>query len=193
MKKWKLALTQGALAGSLASFFSTAVLAVAGRLQTGSAVAPINAVSHWYWGDEALQRQGADLNHTAMGYLTHHSAAIFWATVYAALASNKPALRTTPGLIAGAAATSATAYIADFKFTPHRFTPGYEHRLSTGALAVVYAGFAVGLAAGALALRDHYKTLEEQEERERIQELQWEQEAAPRVIRRVRAGNAGDV
>ena len=36
--------------------------------------------------------------------------------------------------MAGAAATSATAWLADFNFTPHRFTPGYEHRLSTSAL-----------------------------------------------------------
>ena len=181
MKKWKLVLTQGLLAGSLASAFSTAVLALTGRREAGSAAAPLNAVSHWYWGDEAFGRQEADLGHTAVGYLTHHSAAIFWATVYAALASQKPASRTLPGVLLGAAATSATAYLTDFKFTPHRFTPGYEHRLSTEALLAVHAALAVGLAAGALALRDHYPDEEKPDEDE-------PEEPAPRIVRHVRAG-----
>ena len=38
----------------------------------------------------------------------------------------------------------------DFRFTPDRLTPGYEHRLSRKALAATYAVFAVGLALGAL-------------------------------------------
>lgn len=184
MKKWKLVLTQGLVAGSLASILSTALLALMGRRETGSALAPINAVSHWYWGDDALDLEGADLPHTAVGYLTHHSAATFWATVYAALASDKPVSRTTAGVLLGAAATSATAYLVDFKLTPHRFTPGYEHRLSTPALLAVHAALAVGLAAGALALRDQYR----QEEKSKARE---EEEApSPRIVRRVRAGHA---
>ena len=181
MKKWKLVFTQGLLAGSLASVFSTAVLALTGRREAGSAAAPINAVSHWYWGDAAFDRQDADLDHTAVGYLTHHSAAIFWATAYAALASKKPALRTTPGVLLGAAATSATAYLTDFKLTPHRFTPGYEHRLSTEALMAVHVALAIGLAVGALALRDQYPDEEKPDEYE-------PEEPAPRIVRHVRAG-----
>ena len=34
-----------------------------------------------------------------------------------------------------------------------RFTPGFEHRLSTGAMVGIYALLAVGLGAGALAMR----------------------------------------
>lgn len=185
MKKWKLVLTQGVLAGSLASLFSTAVLAIAGRRQAGSAAAPGNAVSHGYWRDQALHRERADLAPTASGYLAHHVAAAFWATLYAALARDRPALRSTPGVILGAVATSATACLADFKLAPRRFTPGYGHRLSTGALAAVYAAFAVGLAAGAMALRD------QDSDEEKPQELEVDEQAepAPRITRRVRAGN----
>jgi len=182
MKKWKLVLTQGLLAGTLASIFSTAVLAITGRRETGSAAAATNAVSHWYWGDTAFDRQEADLPHTALGYLTHHGAATFWATLYAALASRQPASRTTPGLLLGAAATSATAYFVDFKLTPHRFTPGYEHRISTEALLAVHLGLAVGLAAGALALRDHYR-----DHQEKPGDHAYE-EPAQRIVRHVRAG-----
>jgi hypothetical protein len=70
VKKWKLVLNQAALACSLASLFSTAVLAVAGCRQVGSAAAPINAFNPWYWGDEALHRQQADLPYAAAG--SHH-------------------------------------------------------------------------------------------------------------------------
>ena len=183
MKKWKLVISQGLLAGGFASVISTAVLALAGRRESGSAAAPLNAVSHWYWGDEALRQNKADLAHTAAGYLTHHAAATFWATLYAALASDRPALRTTPGIVLGAAATSATAGLIDFKFTPQRFTPGYEHRLSTGALLAVHAALAIGLAAGALALRDQYRDDEQPEDEE-------PEAPAPRIVRHVRAGRA---
>ncbi|MDB5743668.1 MAG: hypothetical protein JWR68_1983 [Polaromonas sp.] len=186
MKKWKLILAQGALAGSLASVLSTAMLALAGRRQAGSAAAPINAVSHWYWGDEALHRNRADLAHTGAGYLTHHGAATFWAMAYAALASDKPATRTLQGVALGAAATSAVACLADFRFTPHRFTPGYEHRLSTGALALVYTAFGIGLAAGALALRDQYP---DREETQALAAEEPDELPTPRIVRRVRAGN----
>ena len=186
-KKWKLVLTQGLLAGSLASIFLTAMMVLVGRRETGSAAAPINAVSHWAWGDEAFERQAADLSHTGVGYLTHHSAATFWATSYAALASQTPALRTVPGLLLGAGATSGIAYVADFKLTPRRFTPGYEHRLSTEALVAVYAALAVGLAAGALALRNHYDHAENTGRSKNL-ELPGFEPPEPRIVRRVRAG-----
>lgn len=186
MKKWKLILTQGVVAGSLASLISTTVLALAGRRESGSAAAPLNAVSHWYWGDEALRHDKTDLAHTAAGYLTHHVAATFWSTLYAALASNRPALRTTPGIVLGAVATSATAALIDFKFTPQRFTPGYEHRLSTGALLGVHVALAIGLAAGALALRSQYRD----GERPDAKDPEAFEIPEPRIVRHVRAGRA---
>lgn len=56
-------------------------------------------------------------------------------------------------VVAGAAATSAIACVVDFQYTPERLTPGFEHHFSRRALAGVYAMFALGLAAGALAVR----------------------------------------
>jgi lysylphosphatidylglycerol synthetase-like protein (DUF2156 family) len=145
---------QGALAGSLAALASTAALTFAGRRQAGGAAAPINAVSHWYWGDDAFEQRGVDVPHTAVGYLTHHGAAIFWATLYAALCRKRQSMRTVPGILAGALATSAVACFVDYRLTPRRLMPGYEHHLSRGALAVVYAAFAAGLAAGEFAYRN---------------------------------------
>ena len=44
----------------------------------------------------------------------------------------------------------------DYQVVPKRFTPGFEHRLSTGAMVGVYALLALGLGAGALAMRNRY-------------------------------------
>jgi hypothetical protein len=55
--------------------------------------------------------------------------------------------RLGPSLAAGAA-TSAIAYVADYHVVPKRFTPGFEKRLSGGALATVYGVLALALGAG---------------------------------------------
>ena len=144
---------KGLVAGSLGSLLSTAVLLLAGRRQAGSAAAPVNAVSHWYWGDEALRRRKTDAAHTGLGYLTHHGASVFWASLYAAAIHDRPALQTAPATLAGALATSAIACVVDYKLTPKRLTPGFEHRLGTGAMVGVYAAMALGVAAGAMLTR----------------------------------------
>lgn len=141
------------VAGSLASLLSTCVLAWAGRRESGSAAAPLNAVSHWYWGDEALRRDDTGLAHTATGYATHHVASVFWAGLFALACRRQPALRSTKGALLGGAATSALACFVDFQLTPKRFTPGFEHRLSKPALAGAYAAFALGLALGTWAVQ----------------------------------------
>jgi hypothetical protein len=140
---------QGLIAGSLGSVLSTLALALAGRRETGSAAPPVNAVSHWYWGDRALHRRRADVKHTAMGYLTHHGASVFWATLYAAATKDLEATRTPRGMVAGALATSAVACFVDYRLTPKRLTPGFEHEISRSAMAGVYASMALGLAVGA--------------------------------------------
>jgi len=140
---------QALIAGSLASLLSTAALSLAGHRQNRSSAAPVNAVSHWYWGDDALHQQGTSAKYTTAGYLTHHGASVFWAGAFALVARDRPALRTPRGTAWGSVATSAVACFVDFRLTPERLTPGFEHRLSRPALAGVYAAFAVGLAAGA--------------------------------------------
>jgi hypothetical protein len=55
--------------------------------------------------------------------------------------------------LAAAGATSAIACFADYQLTPERLHPGYEKRLSTPSLALVYGVFGLGLAAGAMMIR----------------------------------------
>ncbi|MGK6310510.1 hypothetical protein [Variovorax sp. DT-64] len=146
----RAALRTGLIAGAVASVVSTLALALAGRRQAGSAVAPTNAISHWLWRGEALAVDRPTLRHTVVGYAIHHLSSTFWAVLYAWLHGNRQEAQTVPKALAGATVAAAMACLVDYKATPKRLTPGFEHRLSTGAMALVYGAFAVGLAAGCL-------------------------------------------
>lgn len=153
-ERWTAALQEAALSGSLAAMASAAVLAVAGSRETPSPAAPMNATSQWIWGQrEALHAHHPDRRHTVVGYLTHHLAASFWAVLQARAAQDLPQLRDPGPALAASAVTSAVAAFVDLKLTPERFTPGFQHRVSTPALVAAYAAFAVGLAAGTVAAR----------------------------------------
>ena len=143
-------ITRALTAGTVASLFSAAALMVCGRRETGSSAAPINAVSHWYWREEALYFRQTDIKHTLLGYLTHHGASVFWGALFAGALHGRPAARNPGAVLAGSMATSAAACFVDFQLTPERLTPGFEHRLSHRSLAAVYGSFAAGLAVGAL-------------------------------------------
>ena len=148
MVSWKHALREGALAGSLASVLSGAALVVAGQYRGRRPAAPVNAISHWVWGDPALREDEPSVRHTALGYLIHHGASLFWSTLHA----RAWAQRDVP-LPVQAAVTSAVACFVDYELTPRRFTPGFEHKLSARQLAAVYVMFGVGLAIGTQVAR----------------------------------------
>jgi hypothetical protein len=152
---WTAAFREAAVSGTLASLFSAGALAWAGRAELRRPAAPMNATSQWLWGQrEALQADAPSRRHTVTGYLVHHVAASFWAVLHArALADRPMASRPAPAM-AAAAATAVMAAVVDLKLTPERFTPGFQHRVSRPALAAAYALFAVGLAAGSLAVRN---------------------------------------
>jgi hypothetical protein len=147
----RAALRTGLIAGALASAVSTLALAVAGRRENGSIVAPTNAISHWLWRGEAFMVDRPTLRHTLVGYVIHHLTSTFWAVLYAWLHGNRRDVQTVPRAMAGATVAAAVACTVDYTVTPKRLTPGFEHRLSTGAMALVYGAFAIGLAAGCLA------------------------------------------
>jgi hypothetical protein len=156
MRSWWPTLREGLIAGSVASLLSAAALLVAGRKEPQRPAAPINAISHWIWGNRALREDGLSLRHTASGYLIHHASSVFWAVLHARGWSRKTRAKRPLPALAAAAATSGLACFVDFQMTPQRLTPGYEHRLSRPALAGVYACFAIGLALGSLlAARRH--------------------------------------
>src|SRR5688572_28582089 len=72
------ALTDGLLAGML----SSVILLWRGRTDARRAVAPINAISHWFWPHEALRHDTPSLRHTATGLALHCASSLLWSTVY---------------------------------------------------------------------------------------------------------------
>jgi hypothetical protein len=153
MKSWKPALFEGAISGSAASVLSAAFLALAGHRECGHhPAAPVNAISHWIWDEAALREDGASARHTLAGFLIHHAASIWWGVWHARAWGTRPNSKRPLPALAGAATVAAVACFVDYRMTPARLTPGFEHRLSSRALLGVYACFALGLALGSMAV-----------------------------------------
>jgi hypothetical protein len=152
MITWKQALREGVVGGSLASILSGAYLAWAGH-RRGETAAPLNAVSHWFFGRRALRADEPSLRHTLTGCLIHHGASLFWGVLHAkAWGARGQAKRPLPAA-AGAVAAAGVACFVDYQLTPKRFTPGFEHRLARPEMASVYACFALGLMVGSMLMR----------------------------------------
>lgn len=149
-KPWLQAARDALTSGTLAAVASTGALAAAGLRETGSVVAPTNAISHWYWGDKAASHDEPSVRYTLFGYATHHAASVFWATFYERWFGNAKDRGDVVPAVTGGLAVSALACFVDYELTPRRLRPGYEMRLSRPAIGVVYAAFGLGLALGGI-------------------------------------------
>ncbi|EKU83691.1 hypothetical protein [Massilia timonae] len=147
------ALQRALISGATSSILSTVAMSVVGKMQTGSAYAPTNAVSHYVHGHKAGYRDRFSLRYTVPGYLIHHASATFWSFVFERALGGVMDGKNPMAIAAASAATSAFVAFTDYKLTPRPLQPGYEKRLSRNALGVVYAGFAIGLAIGAIMSR----------------------------------------
>ncbi|WP_246530078.1 MULTISPECIES: hypothetical protein [Paraburkholderia] len=149
--------TRAVPSGLLAGCLSAATAAAASTdASSGSAFAPINAVTHSLWPQRALRERDFSIRHTVTGFTIHQAAAIFWAVMFEALVDRMagPAPSRRPGATAAAAAaTVASAYVVDYKVVPDRLTPGFEAHLSRRSLGNVYVALGAGLLAAALLRR----------------------------------------
>lgn len=153
MSGWVKPLQRGLISGSTASVLSTVALALFGKREAGSAYAPTNAISHWFYGDKAALQDGPSLRHTLTGYAIHHDSATFWAVLFERILGKTLDRKQPLTTVEVATAAAAVACFADYQLTPERLKPGYEKRLSRPALALVYGAFGLGLAAGAMLCR----------------------------------------
>ncbi|HCY64622.1 MAG TPA: hypothetical protein DHV59_17725 [Oxalobacteraceae bacterium] len=147
------------MSGTVSGIATTLAAALAGKRETSSYAAPINATSHIVWGDEAARHNRPSLKYTGTGFLLNHAATIMWAAVYEKWAEPAVArwLARRPALVPyapaiSAAAVSAGAYVTDYYLVPKRFTPGYEKRLSGPSMALIFGALAAGLAASTLLM-----------------------------------------
>ncbi|NUZ06014.1 hypothetical protein [Piscinibacter koreensis] len=167
------ALTNTLTTGSAASLLSLLMLALGARREAQAIAAPMNAISHWFYGKRAYTIDDASLKHTGVGVVVHHLSALVWGALFEAvlkgLAKRRRPVATHIGkatkdrapvggvgagpLLVGAAAVTAVAALTDLKLVPERLTPGFENRLRPGSVALVYVAFAAGLAIAAAAAR----------------------------------------
>ncbi|MFC7513506.1 hypothetical protein ACFQUU_00660 [Herbaspirillum sp. GCM10030257] len=145
MKSWRQAMRDGLISGSIASVLSTIVLSARGEQEEGTPYAPTNAISHWFFGDHAFYRNGRTLRYTGTGYAIHHASSTLWAVVYERWFGERADRRDLPTALTGGAAVAAMACFTDYHLTPRRLHPGYEKRLSSASLFLVYAAFGAGL------------------------------------------------
>lgn len=144
------------MSGTIAGVATAATAALAGRRETHSYAAPLNATSHIAWGNVAAIQDRPSVKYTLTGFLLNHAATTFWAAIYEKLVAPRAGEPDTSLLrpVLGAAAVSAGAYITDYYLVPQRFTPGYEMRLSGRSLAAIYGALALGLVARTLIQRE---------------------------------------
>jgi hypothetical protein len=148
MASWKAAFGRALITGTTASVLSAAMLAICGRIERGTAAGPNNGPSQWIWGEHAAYERRATLRNTAVGYAIHHLMSIGWATLHEKHAVDPTAGKSLARRLAECAATSAFACFVDYRIAPRRLRPGFEKQLGKTSLFLVYAAFAVGLAAG---------------------------------------------
>ena len=151
MKTWSEAIRDGVVSGGVASAASTAVLAARGEQEDDSPFAPTNAISHWFWGDRAARHDEPSTRYTAVGYAIHHASATLWAVLYEKWFGDRAERGEILPALAGGAAVAGLACFVDYKLTPERLQPGFEKRLSTPSLFLVYATFGAALVARGLA------------------------------------------
>jgi len=153
-----------AIGGSAASAISASIVLERSRRETGAPLAGVNAISHWLHGPRAYAVDRGSWRHTPTGALIHHLSSFVWAALYELLIVNvvrsprgsDTPLRgqpTTADLIAGAVLVTGLAAWTDLRLVSPRLSPGFEHRLRPASVALVYAGFACGLALAGAAQR----------------------------------------
>lgn len=136
--------------GAGAAIASSAAVMISARLEGRSPLAPVNATSHWLWGDEAGDHDKADVRHTAVGAATNVGAAFFWGSLFGAFLSSRPP-RKPAALLRDASVVGALASLVDYGLVPKRLTPGWELALSKRSVATAMAAMALGLAGGGWA------------------------------------------
>lgn len=132
----------------IATVATTVATLFLGQREADDAAAPLNATSHILWGDDAAEQDGFSPEYTLVGAVLNAGAMVGWAALQE-LVLGRWVRRGSPARAAAAgAATSAVAYATDYHVVPERLTPGFEKRLSPGALAIVYGVLAASMAFG---------------------------------------------
>lgn len=136
-------LKDAVLSGTIASAATVATAAACGARDSGSGIAAVNAVSHIMWGSDASNVPVADLKHTVPALLLNTGATLFWAALYERAFGHAAERGEIAKAVLGAGVVSVLAYLTDYHLVPKRLTPGWEERVSSRSLGVIYAALAL--------------------------------------------------
>ncbi|WP_010587348.1 hypothetical protein [Schlesneria paludicola] len=134
--------------GAAAATATTLATAICGELEEGNAIAPLNAISHIAWGDEAATHDEASWKYTATGMALNGAAVTSWAGIFEMYFGRAVDRQDVRQALVGGAAVSALAFVTDYYLVPRRVTPGFEKRLSNTSLFGIYSALALSLALG---------------------------------------------
>jgi len=133
--------------GATAGIATTLAVAASGERDQGEAIAPINAISHIVWGDEAATHDEISFKYTATGLALNAAAVMSWAAMHEFF-FGKVSRESLACAFAGGAVISSVAYVTDYHVVPPRLMPGFEKRVAPRSMLPIYASLAIGLGLG---------------------------------------------
>ena len=137
-------LSRALVSAALSSLTTLAVASALSRLSGRSAAEPMNAVGRHMAGRHASRHAGFALQSTLPGVLINLGGCLFWAGLMERWVGEHPLAGARDALGRGAIAASL-AYLVDYHGIPRRLRPGYERKLSTAQLLLVYSSLAFSL------------------------------------------------
>lgn len=137
-----------------ASVATTAAVAVCGQVEDGNGIAPLNAISHILWGESAAREGAASIDHTLAGVGLNTAAITAWSAVYELCFGVTARKGDVRAAFVGGISTAGLAYFTDYYVVPKRLTPGFEKRLSSVSMFVVYSTLALTLPLSSWMMRD---------------------------------------
>lgn len=150
MKPWKQALVDSIWLGAITGAATSLAAALCGKMELDNPIAPINAISHIVYGDEAAQADDLSLKYTLTGLALNDVAHGSWAVLYELFFGEAAEQGNVTVSLLGGAGIAGFAYILDYHIVPRRLTPGLEKRLSSRSLFIIYVVFALCLGVGGL-------------------------------------------
>jgi hypothetical protein len=154
MKRWDQIAANTLESGAIASVATGVMAAACGNAEQGNAIAPINAISHILWGDQAARQNALSITYTGSGLALNTAAVTMWAGVHEMIFGEAVDDGQVAASVLGGAAVAGIAYVIDYHLVPERLMPGFEKRLSAKSLFLIYGALAASLGLGRLILKD---------------------------------------
>lgn len=137
--------------GAGAAIGSVAAILVLAKAEGKPVLSPVNASSHWLWGENAGKHSGASFTYTGIGGVTNICAGLMWGSLLGAhLQRERPSKLE---IAKAGATTGAVAGLLDYGLLPRRLSPGWELVLSGRAVVLAMAGMAAGAVIGGFVAR----------------------------------------